>query len=444
MHVSLADFYPVADGETLDTDCFQRALDHLAARGGGTLSVPPGRYHLGTLTLGSNTNLHLDAGVTLLASSRVEDYQHQLAQSQAELSQHVLLYAVGQRNISITGKGVIDGNGEAWFAAEKDAQGYRLPRPQRPRIIVFEACEQVTLNDFTIIEAPMWTVHLVSCRHVHIDHLTIDNSMSMPNTDALDIDSCEAVFVSNSYLSAADDAICIKTTHKPAHLRRAARQIMISNCLLRSYSCAFKIGTETFDDVEDVTVSSCTIFDSNRAIGLLSRDGGQFRRLLFSNITLACRHAPPCHWGKADALFVSVRARDPAIAPGSIEQLQFSNVSGVMEGAINLHAEQLGQIRDVMLANVQLRQTVAEEVEQGHYDVRPPCNPESPTGMGLDNAYKLDSESGLAFGVAAYPDGLPGVFARGVENLQLHNVVITRPQPLPHGWHAETVQILPE
>jgi len=337
---------------------------------------------------------------------------------------------------------VIDGNGDAWFAAEKDEQGYRLPRAQRPRIVVFEDCEQVTLQDFTIIQAPMWTVHLVSCRHVHVDHLTINNSMSMPNTDALDIDSCEAVFVSNSYLSAADDAICIKTSQKPAHLRRAARQIMISNCLLRSYSCAFKIGTETFDDVEDVTVSGCNLFDSNRAIGLLSRDGGQFRRLLFSNITLACRHAPPCHWGKADALFVSVRARDPAIAPGSIEQLQFSNVSGVMEGAINLHAEQPGQIRDVMLANVQLRQVVAAGADQGHYDVRPPCNPESPTGMGLDNAHKLDSASGLAYGVAAYPNGLPGVFARGVENLQLHNVVITRPQPLPHGWHAETVQIL--
>ncbi|KNC13945.1 hypothetical protein AC790_06990 [Pantoea sp. RIT-PI-b] len=442
MHLSLADFYPVADGETLDTSCFQRALDHLAARGGGTLSVPPGRYHLGTLSLGSNIHLHLEAGATLLASARVDDYQQQLAQSQAELSQHVLLYAVGQRNITVSGKGTIDGNGEAWFATEKDQQGYRLPRAQRPRMMVFEDCEQVTLEDFSILQAPMWTVHLVSCRHVHIDHLTIDNSMSMPNTDALDIDSCEAVFVSNSYLSAADDAICIKTSQKPAHLRRAARQIMISNCLLRSYSCAFKIGTETFDDVEDVTVSGCTIFDSNRAIGVLSRDGGHFRRLLFSNITLACRHAPPCHWGKADALFVSARARDPAIAPGSIEQLQFSNVSGVMEGAINLHAERPGQIRDVMLANLQLRQVVTQGVEQGHYDVRPPCNPASPTGMGLDNAYKLDSASGLAYGVAAYPDGLPGVFARGVENLQLHNVLITRPQPLPHGWHAETVQIL--
>lgn len=441
MNISLADFYPVANGETLDTYGFQRALDHLAARGGGTLSVPPGRYHLGTLVLGSNIHLHLEAGATLLASARIEDYQQHLTQSQAELSQHVLLYAAGQRNITLSGKGVIDGQGEAWFAREKDEQGYRLPRPQRPRIIVFEDCQQVTLQDFTIVQAPMWTVHLVSCCHVHIDHLTIDNSMSMPNTDALDIDSCEAVFVSNSYLSAADDAICIKTTQKPPHLRRPAHKIMITNCLLRSYSCAFKIGTETFDDIEDVTVSGCTIFDSNRAIGLLSRDGGAFRRVMFSNLTLACRHAPPCHWGKADALFVSVRARDPAVVPGNIEQLQFSNVTGVMEGAINLHAERHGQIRDVMLSNVQLRQIEAQGVEQGHYDVRPPCNPQSPTGMGLDNAYKLDSATGLAFGVAAYPNGLPGVYAQGVENLQLLNLSIARPQPLPPGWCVETVQI---
>ena len=95
-----------------------------------------------------------------------------------------------------------------------------------------------------------------------------------------------------------------------------------------------------------------------------------------------------------------------------------------------------------MLSNVQLRQVVAT-TEQGHYDVRPPCNPASPNGMGRDNAYKMDSLTGLAYGVAAYPDGLPGVFARGVENLQLHNITIVHPQPLPAGWHTATVQILP-
>ncbi|SUB18835.1 Uncharacterised protein [Pantoea agglomerans] len=81
-------------------------------------------------------------------------------------------------------------------------------------------------------------------------------------------------------------------------------------------------------------MTGCTIFDSNRGIGILSRDGGAMRRLLFSNLTFACHHAPPCHWGKADPLHISVRSRDPAITPGIVEQVQFSNVTGVAEGAI--------------------------------------------------------------------------------------------------------------
>lgn len=441
MNLSLADFHPAADGETLDTAVLQYAIDQIAAAGGGRLTVPAGRYRSGCLNLPSDFELHLEAGAVLIASQRLADYQPFQALSSAEKSHNVLLYALGQRNLIISGTGRIDGDGEAWFAAGRDEQGYRLPRADRPRVIVFEDCEQVQLEGFTIVQAPMWTVHLVSCRHVHIDHLTIDNAMTMPNTDALDIDSCEAVFVSNCYLSAADDAICIKTTHKPAALRRPARQIMISNCQLRSYSCAFKIGTETWDDVEDVTVTGCTIFDSNRAVGILSRDGGALRRLLFSQLTFVCHYAPPCHWGKADPLFISVRSRSPDIMPGRVEQVQFSNVVGVAEGAINLHAARPGDIRDVLIASVQLRQRLSHDSAQGQYDIRPPCNPDAPTGMGLDNAYKLDPRTGEAYGVERYPDGLPALFARGVENLRWHHLAVERPEPLPPGWHTELFDV---
>lgn len=245
MHLSLGDFHPVADGETPDTRILQQAIDQIAAAGGGRLTLPPGRYRSGCLNLPSDFELHLEAGAVLVASRHLADYQQWKALSCAEKSHNVLLYALGQRNLTITGQGHIEGDAEAWFAAEPDEQGYRVPKADRPRMIVFEDCEQVRLQDISLIRAPMWTVHLVSCRHVHIERLTIDNAMTLPNTDALDIDSCEAVFISNSYFSAADDAICIKTTFKPAGLRRPARRIAVSNCLLRSDSCALKIGTET-------------------------------------------------------------------------------------------------------------------------------------------------------------------------------------------------------
>ncbi|WP_275555921.1 glycoside hydrolase family 28 protein [Mixta sp. Marseille-Q2659] len=438
MLISMDDYHPHADGTTADTACFQRALDAIAARGGGTLYIPPAPYLIGSLLLPENLTLHLAAGATLIASSQPEDYLTE-AQSQAECSSRVLLYASGKKNITIEGKGRIDGNASAWFAAEADEMGYRLPLPQRPRMLVLENCRQVTLQDFTIEQAPMWTVHLVNCEQVRISRLCIDNDLSMANTDALDIDSCRYVHVSDSYFSAADDGICIKTTRKPLALRGRAAHITITGTILRSNSCALKIGTETHDDIEDVVVTGCTILDSNRGIGLLSRDGGNFRRLSFSHITFNCIYAPPVHWGKADPVFISVRPRHPEITPGEIAWVQFSHLTGTTQGAINLHCEIPGALHHISFDHLLIDQLASAHPEQGWYDIRPPCNPANPGGMGLDNAYAINPATERPWGVERWPDGMPGLFAQGVTALSLSQVQINRPDPLPPGWASQPV-----
>lgn len=438
MLISLDDYHPAADGETPDTLCFQRALDDVASRGGGMLYIPPGPYLIGSLALPANLTLHLAAGATLIASSRPEDYTHQ-AQSQAECSSRVLLYASHKKNITIEGKGRIDGNAAAWFAAEADNQGYRLPLPERPRILVLEACRQITLQDFTIEQAPMWTVHLVSCEQVRISRLCIDNDLTMANTDALDIDSCRYVHISDSYFSAADDGICIKTTYKPAPLRGPATHITVTGTILRSNSCALKIGTETHDDIEDVVVTGCTILDSNRGIGLLSRDGGHFRRLALSHITFNCIYGPPVHWGKADPVFISVRPRHPDVAPGEIAWVAFSHLTGAMQGAINLHCEIPGALHHISFSHLLIDQLNCVHPEQGWYDIRPPCNPANPGGMGLDNAYAINPATQRPWSVEPWPGGMPGFYACGVTALSLSEVQIRRPEPLPPGWHPQLI-----
>ncbi|MGM3174720.1 glycoside hydrolase family 28 protein [Dickeya lacustris] len=439
MQCTIRSYGPTADGITPDTAIFQHAIDEIAAQGGGTLVVEAGRYLLGGLMLPSNFCLQLDAGAELIASANYHDFAQATTLSQAELSDRAFLYARGQRNITLCGTGKIIGNANAYFCAEPDAQGYRLPAQHRPRIIVLEGCEQLCLQDITLEHAPMWTVHLVSCRHVNIERLTVDNDMTMANTDGLNIDSCQDVRISHCHLSAADDALCIKTTAKPATIQYPVQRITISHCTLRSRSCALKIGTETFADIEDVQVSHCTVYDSNRAIGLLSRDGGVFRRLRFSDITFECVAAPPCHWGKADPVCISVRHRDPAITPGVIDDVQFIRLSGISEGAINLHSTPAGYVRHVHFDQLTLEQRDSGSPEQGVYDIRPPCNPQRPTGMGLDNAYLVNPETGRAYGVETYPDGLPALFAQGVSGLTLHNITIRRPQPLPAGWNPEAI-----
>ncbi|BBR59592.1 glycoside hydrolase family 28 protein [Klebsiella sp. WP4-W18-ESBL-05] len=439
MKISLHNTSLDRSGKTPLTAQLQQLIDEIDRAGGGTLVVSPGDWLTGTLVLPSNFTLHLEAGARLLASPNDADYPAALTQTVAELSRMALIYARDRHHITLSGEGCLDGGADAWFATRADAQGYRQPKTQRPRMLVLEGCQQVRIRDITLSDSPMWTAHLVSCNQVFIQNLTIDNDLALSNTDALDIDSCQHVHISDSYFSAADDGICIKTTRKPAALQQPTRHVVVSNCLIRSKSCAIKIGTETFADISHIAVHNCSIFESNRGIGLVSRDGGRFSQMIFSNILFDCRHGHPCHWGKADPVFISVRHRDPQVPPGSIEDITFNQLSGASEGAINLHSETAGEIRRVTFNGLALHQLSGPSDEQGCYDIRPPCNPASPTGMGLDNAYRVNPQTGRAWGVERYPGGLPAVYARGVDELTLIDLRIRRPEPLPAGWNTHAI-----
>ncbi|WP_318375572.1 glycoside hydrolase family 28 protein [Enterobacter sp.] len=432
MQLTLSQFSPCADGITPDTTCFQRALDLLAERGGGTLTVGAGRYRVGGLRLHSHCRLHLASGALLIISDDYHDFCP--VQSRAECSDRAFLYAAGASDIAVTGDGKICGNSASWFAASADEMGYRQPAAQRPRIIVMEGCQQVRLMDFTIEDAPMWTIHLVACQQIKVQRVTVRNDLCLANTDALDIDCCQQVQISDCDFSAADDGICLKTARHTPALQQPASQIVINNCLIRSKSCAIKIGTETAFDIEDVTVSNCVIYQSNRGIGLVSRDGGNLRRMIFSNIVFDCHTAHPCHWGKADPLYISVRYRDPAIEPGDVAMIQFRGLTGCAEGAVNFHSEPYGKIHHILVSDVQLRQTFSQSAEQGFYDIRPPCNPASPVGSGKDNAWARDPLTQHIWGVEPYPAGLPALYARGVVALRVRFCDFLRPQPLPDGW----------
>ncbi|TLV19966.1 glycoside hydrolase family 28 protein [Klebsiella indica] len=440
MHITLSERPDVPDDAPV-TAWIQQAIDHIAAAGGGMLTLPAGRYVTGALVLPSHFHLYLQRGAELIASPDYADYQAGETLTVAEQSQRGLIYAYDQCNITLSGAGSINGNADFWFSPVRDEQGYRMPARERPRMIVLESCQHVCLRGIRLFNAPMWTVHLVSCQHVVVSQLTIDNDMTMANTDALDIDSCQFVHISDSLFSAADDGICLKTTNKPGNLRGPTRHVTITNCTLRSYSSAFKIGTETVDDIEDITLRDCTIIDSNRAIGIISRDGGRFRRLHFHNISFVCRYVNACHWGRADPVFISSRRRDPVVAPGAISQVSFSALRGHAQGAINLHAETAGEIDDIHFSEIQLQQRFSENAQQGSYDIRPPCNPAQPTGSGLDNAFLLNPLTGEPYGVERYPGGMPALFASGVTGLRLDNCLFERPTPIPEGWNHEAVVV---
>src|SRR4029079_17622739 len=92
-----------SDGVTLNTRSIQFAIDYIHEQGGGRLVFDVGRFLTGSLHLKSDVTLHLKEGAVLLGSLNPMDYDKNGLMA--------LLLSSGEENISITGKGVIDGQG---------------------------------------------------------------------------------------------------------------------------------------------------------------------------------------------------------------------------------------------------------------------------------------------------------------------------------------------
>lgn len=429
MDYDLSAFRPHGDGQRLDTAAIQKGIDAVHGAGGGTLRVGAGRYLVGGIRLRSGVTLLLSAGAVLVASPRYEDFLAHEAATEVEGARHAVVYARDAHDVGVRGPGRIVGNADAYFETVADEQGYRRPLPRRPRVLLFEGCERVTIEGVVIEQAPIWTVHLVACRDASIVGVTIDNDLRMANTDGIDIDGCQRVRVADCRISSADDGVCIKTTRRPDGLSGPAEHIVVTGCIIRSTSCAVKVGTETVEDVRFVVVADCT-FSATRGVGLISRDGGALRHIVVSGITLECTLAGWAYWGKSEPIFVSAGRRAPEQAPGAIEHVRFANISGQAEGAITLHAADDAVISDVVLDGVRIVQRESVSPLQGLRDLRPV--PSSETGPDA-------APGGGTTGVAPYPGGLPGVHAHGIRGLRIDDVVVHRPDPLPTGWNSRTI-----
>ena len=119
--VSIVDFGGVPDGKTLNTQAFADAIDALVRKGGGRLEVPAGIWRTGPIGLKSHIELNLKAGAVILFAANESLYP--LVETSFEGLDtrrcQSPLSANGATNIAITGKGVIDGNGQYWRPVKK-------------------------------------------------------------------------------------------------------------------------------------------------------------------------------------------------------------------------------------------------------------------------------------------------------------------------------------
>jgi len=97
-----------------------------AGGGGGTVVLQAGTYPSAPIKLKSNMTFELQKDATLLGSPDHQDYP--VIQEFRQPGHQALVSATNAQNVSITGEGVIDGNGESWWQAIRGAPNIRVER----------------------------------------------------------------------------------------------------------------------------------------------------------------------------------------------------------------------------------------------------------------------------------------------------------------------------
>ncbi|MDR0337897.1 MAG: hypothetical protein LBI18_12485 [Planctomycetaceae bacterium] len=188
----VTDFGAVGDGETLNTKVLQSVIDACSNAGGGTVRFAPGTFLSGTLFLKDNVTLSLDTGAVLLGSKNKEDYipipRTNIREQPAFhfIDGSFLLYAENVKNVTIEGRGTINGNGNSFWHDEMLSRHVRKPKEWRPRaLICFVLSQNIALRDVTLSDSPTYTFWSIACEDINIHGVRIINPQKGPNTDDL-------------------------------------------------------------------------------------------------------------------------------------------------------------------------------------------------------------------------------------------------------------------
>ncbi|KAH3759340.1 polygalacturonase ADPG2 [Pelomyxa schiedti] len=327
----------VGDGVTVDTVAVQKCLDAGSLNGDVVVFGASRVFLIGRVEIGSNTIIELEEDALVLGSIEPADY------SLTDPNLWVLLHSVGQNNITIKGKGTIDGQAVPYFVSYWNPVELKLEAKTwegtagcsgecRPRLVQLEWCTNVAISGVRLQNSPDWTLHLLGSTNVTIYNMTILGDQRFPNNDGIDVDSSSNVIIENIVVDTGDDSVCIKSTSGYG----PARNVFVRNCILRSRSAAIKFGSATYEDMYNMLFENIFIWDTNRGIGIQQRDAGNIYNITFRNITInGTRYWPLTWWGSAEPIYITSTARskeDPD--SGYTSNVLFENIQALAENGV--------------------------------------------------------------------------------------------------------------
>jgi polygalacturonase len=382
------------DGQTLDSPAIQSAIDACADQGGGTVYFPAGRYLSGSLFLRDNICLHLDTGAVLLGSQNPADYPIVNLRWEGRHQDTYAPLIAGQNlhNVSVVGRGTVDGNGSFWWQAKKDGT---LQHP-RPRLISFSDCDNVLIEGITAINSPSWTINPVHCHNVNIRGITIINPADSPNTDGINPDSCQLVRISDCYVSVGDDCITIKsgTEHEIPERYAPCRDIAITNCTLERGHGGVVIGSEMSGGVKNVVISNCVFIGTDRGIRIKSRRGrgGAIEDIRISNLIMdgvLCPFTMNLYYHIGARGNTDVSDKNPRLVDDSTPRLRhihFSHITAreVKHAAGFLYGLAEMPLEDISFTDISI--SISEEADSGYPEMADDIPSMSQAGFFIRNA----------------------------------------------------------
>jgi len=379
------------DGKTLDTAAIQKAIDDCASKGAIVRLAGATKFISGPLVLKSHTTLEIAAGTTLEASSNHDDFPE--IEEFHDHGRQSLLSAKDAEDIAIRGGGVIDGNRSSWWVN---------PRQPRPRLVIFDHCKHVLMENVTVQNSPMWQI----VPYYSEDLIFRNMKVLAPepeghNTDGIDPFSSKHILIDHAYIDTGDDNVAIKSGQPgSAGPDDPTVDITITDCTFMK-GHGLSVGSEVAGGVQHLRVERVTFNGTTQGIRVKSgRDRGNdigdfvYKDISMQNVGTAIQITDYYGGGatKEGAAAVSPAAETrltPHIHDITIENLKVTGAKVAMD----IEGLPEAPIKGLVLKNVQIDAAkgakiyYAEVVSQGLV-IKPQTGPPVMAGAGAKGNLK--------------------------------------------------------
>ena len=345
MEVNILDYGAKHDNDI--ASAVNAAIIDVSSKGGGRVTVPEGEWISGAIRLASNIDLHFSDGAIVRFDPNPEKYLPVVLTTYGGIrcyNYSPLIYGIDLENVVISGEGILDGGGPEWWKWAKNMTAREIlyhagwPLEQRvfgtveyglrPMFIQILRSKNVMIKNVSLKNSPCWSISAVWCEDVIMRGITIENPTLSPNTDGINIESCNRALVEDStVITAGDDMFCIKAGRNEDawEVGIPCENVVIRRCrsIGESMSGGIVIGSEMSAGVRNILAEDCDFAHNINCIRIKSKDGrgGYVENVDYRNI-----HMQKGMRGINLSFRYSCEATDDAKEPGKYMPI-FRNIS---------------------------------------------------------------------------------------------------------------------